>query len=342
MSSSTSSFDRDPSRARYWRRWIATFLVTCYGLGSLLFLLLLAIDPYDSGRFPNFGLTGVDDHNPRTSDVSRGRDRTFDSAIFGNSTGMLLDPFRLSSETGLHFTQMTIPALGPREELSLMGWFMWNHPHIGAVVLVADSSWCARDPNMPLAAAFPFWLYGGDASYLANVLNTKSIDRAAWRVGVALGKRKAVDPVGYFDYTEQSKDWAYMQAPPDPIPVTLEQASAPFPWIDALRHQVVDALPPGAEMIIIIPPVYYTLLPKPGTPDAYRIDWCKERLAAVIGSRSRGGFIDFRVNSPEAHQDALFGDRVHYRKPLAQAEESRIIAVLRNRADQRVSIDRSP
>ena len=101
MSSSTSSFDSPPGVVAdagadaSWRRWIIVFCATFFGLGGLLFTLLLLIDPYDSARFPTFGIVGIDDHNPRMANVSRGRDPAFDGAVFGNSTGQLIDPHRI-------------------------------------------------------------------------------------------------------------------------------------------------------------------------------------------------------------------------------------------------------
>ena len=78
MSSSTSGSDRvghaEAAARLAWRRWLAVFCGTFFGIGALLFALLLLIDPYDTGRFPSFGIVGISDHSLRTADVSRGRD----------------------------------------------------------------------------------------------------------------------------------------------------------------------------------------------------------------------------------------------------------------------------
>ena len=84
---------------------------------------MLAVDPYDSGRFGILGITGVVDESPRTANASRARDPQFDSAVFGNSTGQLLKPSELSQLTGSSFVQLTVPGTGPREQLAIMDFF---------------------------------------------------------------------------------------------------------------------------------------------------------------------------------------------------------------------------
>ena len=52
----------------------------------------------------------------------------FNAAVIGNSTGQMIDPFRLSRETDLRFIQLSIPATGPREQLAIMRWVISHHP----------------------------------------------------------------------------------------------------------------------------------------------------------------------------------------------------------------------
>jgi hypothetical protein len=160
-----------------WSRFVALFLAVFFGGSALLLLLILGVDPYDSGRLPSFGLVGIVDDNPRTASVSRGRDARFDAAIIGNSHGQLLSPGRLDPVTGLHFVQLTVPGTGPREQFAVMSWFARHHTRIGAIVLVADSGWCTQDATLPMSNPFPFWLYAeGLAEYLANEFITLALD----------------------------------------------------------------------------------------------------------------------------------------------------------------------
>ena len=121
MTSSTSGSDQldrpQDTAQRAWRRWLVVFCGAFFGVSGLLYALLLLVDPYDVGRFPSFGITGHADRSLRTADASRGRDPNYNAAVIGNSTGQIINPFRLSQETGLKFVQLSIPATGPREQL---------------------------------------------------------------------------------------------------------------------------------------------------------------------------------------------------------------------------------
>ena len=131
--------------ARAWLRFVQVFAVTVVTSLAVIYLFMLVLDPYDSGRITNFAVSGVVDENPRTANVSRGRDPRFNSAVIGNSTGQLLDPKRLSDATGLSFVQLTMPGAGPHEQLTVLRWFIRHHQRIGAVLLVANPVWCAQN-----------------------------------------------------------------------------------------------------------------------------------------------------------------------------------------------------
>jgi hypothetical protein len=342
MSSSTSSFDPRSGVAAEagvdasWRRWIVAFCATFFGLGGLLFALLLLIDPYDSARFPTLGIAGIDDHNPRMANVSRGRDPAFGGAVFGNSTGQLIDPHRIGS-TGLSFTQMTVPATGPREQLAMMGWFASHHGRMGALILVADNSWCAQSPDLQVTHPFPFWLYGSDLDYLAHVLNSKSLDRAIWRVQLALGMRTRTDPVGYSDYMA-GKQFKFVPQVPEPAE-DLSRAKFPlqFPWLQRLRDQLAR-LPPEALVVIVMPPVYAPLLDPANSNGASVVIACKSKLEGLAAGMHRGVFLDFRIDNAITRDANNFADGVHYRNNVARVIEERIVAALAPPAKQTADV----
>jgi hypothetical protein len=318
-------------RARLaWRRWLAIFCGTFFGASALLFALLLLIDPYDTGRFPGVGIVGTGDRSPRTAAASRGRDPRFKATVIGNSTGQLLDPYRLSRETGLPFTQLSIPATGPREQLTLMRWVVANHPNYGAFVIVTDPSWCSSDPDLPLIYPFPFWLYGSNRDYLAKVLSSKALDRAVYRIQIALGMRKPSDPVGYADYlVGKNPVFAPEPTPPPQEAKGAAQSPPQLPWIAQLRSFIVT-LPESVRVVLVMPPVYFTLLPQPESAEAARIDACKAALAKTVAGRPRSGFLDFRIDAEPARDASDFVDTLHYRYRLAHQMEAEIISVLRS------------
>src|SRR3981081_4610169 len=101
MDSPTSISDQSPG----WSRSLVACL-GALGIGALLlFAFMMLVDPYDSGRFGWLGIARWDDKNPRPPNASRAPDPQFDSAIFGNSIGQLLNPAELSQATGKRFVQ---------------------------------------------------------------------------------------------------------------------------------------------------------------------------------------------------------------------------------------------
>ncbi len=345
MTSSISGSDRrvatgDTTR-QAWRRWLVVFCGVYFGAGAVLFALLLLIDPYDSGRFPSFGIVGIADRSMRTADASRGRDPRFNAAIIGDSTGQRIDPYRLSDATGLRFVQLSIPKLGPQEQLVMMRWVMSHHPDYGALVIVTDPIWCSPDPNRPLDNPFPFWLYGGDLDYLANVVSAKALDRAAWRIQIALGLRQAVDPVGFTDYLRGGERPVF-ETPPPVTPEALGEVPwAPrLPWVDRLRA-FLATVPQSVRVLVVVPPVYFTALPQPGSRQATVIDTCKAALKQAVADRPRAGFLDFRVDLEGTHDAEDFVDLVHYRHKLAHQVEDAIIAHLRTDGMRSAEADRS-
>ncbi len=324
MSSSTSGSDL--AEARPWRRWIALFAVTFLGVGGTLFGVLLFIDPYDTGRFPTLGIQGISDNNPRTAHVSRARDSAFDSAVIGNSTGQLIDPHRLSAATGFKFTQLTVPATGPREQLAILEWFRLNRTKVSALVLTTDSSWCAQGSALALLYPFPFWLYGSNIDYLRHVLNAKSLDRAVWRVQLALGQRTRSDPVGYSDYTI-GRTFTFAEAVPEPAE-NLSTAMLPprFPWIERLVR-LLEQFPSDTRVVMMMPPVYASLLAPAGGTEDQVVQACKIALTTAVEAR-RSTLVDFRVDDAVTRDPANFMDGLHYRTNIARAIEDRIIAAL--------------
>jgi hypothetical protein len=324
MTSSTSDSDRNA-----WRRWLVVFGGVYFGLGALLFALLLMVDPYDTGRFPSFGLVGIGDNSMRTADASRGRDPHFNAAVVGDSTGQRLDPYRLSQGSGFRFIQLSIPQLGPEEQLAMLHWVMENHKDYRALVIVTDPLWCSPDPNRPLDNPFPFWLYRGDLEYLANVVSSKAVDRAVWRIEIALGVRQPVDPVGFTDYLRGGHRPEY-ETPPPVTPEALGEGplSPGLPWVERLG-EFLAGVPQNVRVVLVIPPVYYTALPETGSRQAGRIDTCKAALRQLVADRPRGSLLDFRRDVEGTHDASDFVDLVHFRHKLAHRVEDAIIARLR-------------
>jgi hypothetical protein len=316
-----------------WRRCVIAFLTVFFGgLGSI-YAFVLAVDPYDTGRFPTLLHSGVSagqslfEMGQRRGSASRGRDPRFNAALFGNSRTQLLDPAKLSEATGLSFVQLTTPGSGPSEQMTLMRYFLRHHPGAEAIVLGADERWCSHDPSLPVIFPFPFWLYRGDLEYLEHLLSTRAFTNAQTRIKLAMGLASPADPRGYVDY-ETGHVWNFH--PPAAPDIGVAAAAIPantyFPALEEFDLLLAE-LPPQTRLVIMIPPVYYTVLPRPGTLDAADLSACKAELARRLG-RERSAVLDYLVDGPISRDPKNFMDRVHYRLNIARVIESRIAAVL--------------
>jgi len=327
MSSSISSSEAvvAPSEASAWGRWLATFLGALVLAAAAVFALVLIVDPYDSGRVGFLGIRGVDDASPRTANASRARDPNFDSAIIGNSTGQLIKPSELSRLTGLSFVQLTVPGTGPREQLAVMDYFLRKHAKVGALVIVTDASWCLRDPALPQQHPFPYWLYGeSDLDFLGRLFSARALTLTWRRILVGLGLRQRSEPDGFWDYENNGpREFQPVIVPRDdggPAPATVSEE---FPGV-ALLDAAIRKLPADVPVVLLVPPAYYTMLPKAGSLAAAEEQACNAALRNVVAGRPHSNFIDFRVDNALTRDRANFMDFGHYRAPIARRMEQGI------------------
>lgn len=312
---------------RAYRRCAIAFLTVFFGGIGLIYAFLLVVDPWDTGRFPTPMPPGVADIERRTATVSRGRDPRFNAAIFGNSRTFSLDPEKISKATGYSFVSLGTPGAGPQEEMEVTRYFLRFHPAPDAVVFSIDERWCSHDPSMPMIMPFPFWLYHGNAEYLANVLSTRSFNAARTRIRLALGHETPTDPRGYLDY-EAGKVWNFH--PPAAVEPAVAaapaavQANTSFPALEALDGLLAE-LPPQTRFMIMMPPAYQAFLPRPGTQEAADLAACKAGVARRLG-RQGIALLDYMVDGPIARDPQNFMDMVHYRAPVARILEDGIIA----------------
>jgi hypothetical protein len=322
MSSSISSSDAA------WGRCLAACLGTL-GVGALsILLLMIAVDPYDSGNFGLLGIKGVHDQNPITADASRARDRQFDSAIFGNSTGQLLDPAELSPATGKHFVQLVTPGTDPRGQLAILDFFIRHHPHIGALVVVTDDIWCGHYPAPLPANRFPFWLYrGSKLDYAGHLFSWRALDHAFQRIAIGLGWRERMEPDGFWSYEEVWPPGKKqpVAAPPQEQPLYTGEVSDSFPF-KRLLDGTIKKLPADVAVVLLVPPTFYTIIPQPGSLAAVEHEACKKAFQSIVAGRPHSNFIDYRIDNALTRDPANFVDFIHYRAKIAHRIDQGIIA----------------
>jgi hypothetical protein len=328
MSSSISSSDVSFG----WGRCLAA----CFGafaLGAaLIAVLVILVDPYDSGRFGDaFGIVGVGDRNPWTANVSRARDPQFDSAILGNSTAQLLEPARLDQATGLRFVQLVAPGADPRGDLAILDFFARHHQTIRALVVSVDQPWCSNVLLPPPQDPFPYWLYqGGTLRYLGNLFTWAALDRAFQRIAIARGTRQPVRADGYWNYEELWAPGAKHPAVAEPATTApfSGKVAETFPYAVMLAA-AIDKLPRDVSVVLLMPPTFYTIVPVPGSREAAAHTACKEAYRSIVRGRANSNLIDYRVDHALTRDPANFADLVHYRAVIARKIEQGIAASLR-------------
>jgi hypothetical protein len=315
-------------RAQSWRHFAHVFLGTFFGGLLLVYVAVFLSDPFDSGRSPISVARGVFDRDPRYSNASHARDPDFDSAIFGNSRGQPLDPNRLSLLTGQHFVQLTVPGTGPLEQLTLLRWFLHHHQKPSSAVFVVDEWWCESDLPIKVRYSFPFWLYEGWFEYLPRLLSPYAMDRAARRIGLALGLYSRSDPANFDDY-EIGRTWAFN--PGDTVedqsaPVTSSAVKFSFPAIDLLNSALAEQ--PALLVAIVMPPVYRTAIPRLGSVLNQRMNACKAAFSNLAERRAHSGYLDLQIDDDIARDPQNFMDATHYRASVARLLERRIAEAL--------------
>lgn len=317
--------------ATNWSRCLRACLVTLAICASLLFAFVIAVDPYDSGKFGFFGINGVADRNSVTANASRARDASFDSAIIGNSTALLINPTALSQATGLHFVQLSVVGGSPREELTVLDFFLRQHAHVGAVVIGADPSWCVHEQtNKP--RPFPYWLYGKSRLVYAGALfSGAAIEHVVQRVQIGLGKRQRSDPTGTFDSEDTWPIGVFRDTnrPADPPPPTDAALRDVFPWVSKL-DAMIRKLPGEVAIVVLVPPTIASTVAQPGTPQAVDREACNAALKRTVAGRPHSNFINYRVDNALTRDRANFIDSIHYRSNVAAKIAAGIVASLRS------------
>jgi hypothetical protein len=342
MNSSISS--SDPGSR--WRRFTATLLVVAVVvLGSIIAAAYMA-DPYDTGRSTLMDKPGVRPQGPRTAAASRGRDPAFNAAIVGNSHIQLLSPERLKASTGLDFVQLSVPASGPQEHFTLIGWFLRNRKEPArAVVVSADTNWCTHDPALPNEKPFPFWLFAPDAlGYVRGLLRYDILEELPRRFGYVLDpEAERARPDGYWDYEPNYIGLGYdrdpvlrqrlldTKPPAEAVTHPRDQRAGErrFPAANRLRD-LAASLPPETALVVVFPATFINQLPLAGTKAASLDGACKAAIREAVAAHGKSAILDWRLDRPENRNASLYFDATHYRHPIARGIERDIAQALKS------------
>ena len=304
------------SEPRGWRRLLALYLASVLALGGVTAGLILALDPYDTGRFSLFAEVGVPNFGPRLTAASRARERAMDTAIIGNSTIQLIDPARLSAQTSGHVVSLTVPGTGPEEQLVIARYFLEHHskdPPRGLVFGI-DGTWCAA--HLALFNPFPFWLYtASDLDYFDNMMRLASARAALQKTKLLLGYVKPERADGYDDYAA-GRAWnaevvrqRLSQAAADGY--VLDQDAAPDNIAAApLLTHFLASLPTAVPVVLVIPPRYRDPEGTPAPAAVARQRACAAAFGKLAHGRAKTAMLDFMEQEDIAGPDE-FWDPIH-------------------------------
>jgi hypothetical protein len=341
MNSSISS-----SESRGWSGFLVSFFACWLLVLGALTAALVALDPYDTGRFALWSPVGVPKTGQRTADASRGRDPRFDWAIIGNSRIQLIDPARLGKLIGASPVSLAIPGTGPLEQLTVARWFVDHHGDAPrGLVFGLDDAWCQpQRPDKP-KNPFPFWLYAPDSeTYLLHLVRWQSLEMAVGKIALLSGHAQPARADGYDNY-EIGRTWRLedvqrrlsFAGSEDEGPTTdvTQPADGRFPAADDLADSL-RAVASSTAVILVLTPVQASFLPQPDQKaaiDALRS--CKAAYAELARMRPNTAVVDFLVDDDLTRPVENFWDPIHYRSTVARAMEERIGAAVQSIAAHR-------
>jgi len=324
-----SEFATERGAEPAWRRWLIVFIAALLGLAGALYLAVVLLDPFSTGRFTPLRRIDIAIHSAALSNAGRARDPSFDSAIIGNSVARRLDPARLNAATGRHFVLLAVDALLPDQQLVIARAFARHHGGAASFVFVLDPFWCADNIRAwPRRRELQEWLYqSSDFEYLSRIFFPQAIEAAGRRLLILAGRLgPARPPNGYEPVNtllvpaDMPERMRVMRRPRDAAP-----ASAPFPLLDLLARFLPE-VEPQTNVLLLFPPAFVGALPEPGSAADRREAACKAAARRIAAGRPRTEYLDLRTETEKTRVIANFYDTMHYRDSIAREIEQAIAA----------------
>ena len=319
------------SKPQSWRTFVIYLIAGLLGSMTLVYGLVLVVDPYDSVAFsPDW-----ERHPLRSSgryyNPSIAKRSEFESFVIGTSTSMMLRPEQLKKLFGERFANLAAKSLSPFEQIKMLDFVNNHHADIKTLIIGIDTVWCQPSGSDQFVGAganvvFPAWLYDDNPWNDIPPFNSTSMQDAwrqfrsliGWRV------RYPVRPDGFLDVVadlygpydpEQSRQRLYSQTP-----ILLGRRTQPedlvFPDLpilfEALRH-----LSPQTRKILFFVPYHHRYQPAAGTQEAQYWAACKTRVTAFGAKLANYHLLDFFIESPLSQADDNFADGYHYVRGVA-------------------------
>ena len=300
--------------ARVWRNWLLLVLSLGAVASVVLWLAVVLIDPFSTGRFALTQQIDITTTNSRLADAALARDQRFNGAILGDSVAITLDPTVVARGSNWRLAQLGLYAAGAAEVVAVAREFERHHREGRTLeVFVLSNRWCDIGPGaLKGPVPFPQWLYGSsDATYLSRLLSPQAVSLAVMRLKIWLGKaRPELREDGYLDRIFEPASGSL----PNQRPAQGPAPTAPFPVIDTLAAHIA-ALPDNRAIAVVFAPLYAGILPVAGSAAAARLDACKQRLQDVAARRPGAAYLDLMTENSLTEAAANYFDAIHLATP---------------------------
>ena len=332
-----------------WRQFSTALILSYFISLTLLYALILIIDPYDSVSFsPDWDRYPVSRH-ARDYNAVLARKPYYDSAVVGTSTSMLLHPDELSQTFGGKFVMLSMPAASPFEQLQLLRLLHRHHPEMRRLLIGLDGVWC--EPNgspralgLMVNQQFPAWLYDDGPFGTLPPLDENTVDKARMQVRALLGLRIKYDHKrnGYWDFTnalhednkpESIRRRLYDEPERQILAPKKDDGLAAYPDLNALEG-FLSGLSPETDKILFFAPYHHFQLPDSDTDQMAAWNGCKERAAEIAAAVPGAMVVDFMIRSRITEDDGNYIDSHHYTKPIASELVRMLSDARQGKADQ--------
>jgi len=308
-----------------------TFLLTGAIALITLYALILVIDPYDALAFsPGWERYPVSRHS-RDYNAMLARRPEYDSAVFGNSTSMLLHPDDLNREFGGRFVMLSMPAASPFEQMELLQLFHRYHAAIRTLVVGLDGIWCypngaPHSLGLMVNHPFPYWLYDENPWNNLPPLDQETIKKARMQLRALLGLRIRYPqkPDGFWDFSDalhenndpESVRRRLYDSNKHGLPLAGDREAFEYSDLQTLEALLAE-FPPETQKILFIPPAHHRHLPEPDKHQIAAWEGCKRRMVEIAARVPHTLVADFMIRSRVSEDDGNFIDSQHYTRTIA-------------------------
>jgi hypothetical protein len=114
-------------------------------------------------------------------------------------------------------------------------------------------------------------------------------------------------------------------AQPPPFSGTVSDV---FP-AKAMLDRAIRKLPADIPVIVLVPPIFHTIIPRPGSQAAAEREACNLAFKSIVAGRPHSNFIDYRIDNALTRDPQNFADLIHYRAKIARKLDEGIAASIR-------------